>query len=130
MTILQPKNVDFKTAEQYFPGIVECNSFKFVKYKIEIAMPSNTPVALNYIFTDGTVAICNNAVAMFMPSGKLYEPMTYEGKNYYIKKPDSNENNTVVYFNYAKNFYYVAIMKTSYGDVKSVTDIIDTFVIQ
>ena len=120
------KETDFCTAQQLFPNIQECKASNFVKYELEIAMPVNSAVAINYIFTNGKITVHDNTIATFMPSDDLYETRKIEDKIYYVEKGDSaSDEHTLIFLDEEKKLVYMASMTNSNGDLKALANFID-----
>lgn len=127
---LVTREIDFSTAKKYFPNINECKASNFIKYEVEIAMPSNKAVAINYIFNNGKITIRDNTIVTFMPSDDFYESIKLEGRVYYVEKGYSvYDQTTIIFHDDENNLVYMASMKCSNGDLKEIAKVVEPLIV-
>lgn len=127
---LVTREIDFSTAKKYFPNINECKDSNFIKYEVEIAMPSNKAVAINYIFNNGKITIHDNTIVTFMPSDDFYESIKLEGRVYYVEKGYSvYDQTTIIFHDDENNLVYMASMKCSNGDLKEIAKVVEPLIV-
>lgn len=123
------REIDFGTAKQYFPNINECSAPNFVRYEVEIAMPSNRAAAINYIFSDGRITVHDNTVAPFVPGDDLYESIKIEGRTYYVEKGHGvSDEHTLILLDDENRLVYTASMRCSNGDLEELARAVEPLI--
>lgn len=125
---LSSKAVTFSTAKEQvkFADVKEITETDFVGYELEYAMPSETLVALRYVYTDGEVSVSDNSgdYGVIVISPEHYEKIERDGMVFW--KSSVTDPPSAVYIS-ESDVAYVGTFKSD-ADLSKAIDTIKSLI--